>query len=38
MLGLGYILYGLLLPIWFGWVGWKLQWLEDEAERVRKTD
>lgn len=24
MIGLGYLLYGLLLPIWFGWVGWKL--------------
>ena len=22
--GSAYLLYGMLLPIWFGWVGWKL--------------
>lgn len=24
MIGPAYLIYGLLLPIWFGWVGWKL--------------
>lgn len=24
MLGVCYALYGLLLPVWFGWVGWRL--------------
>lgn len=24
MIGSGYLIYGMLLPIWFGWVGWKL--------------
>lgn len=24
MLGMGYAVYGLLLPVWFGWVGWSL--------------
>ncbi|MBB1513321.1 DUF4386 family protein [Tessaracoccus sp. MC1627] len=24
MIGPSYLIYGLLLPIWFGWVGWKL--------------
>ncbi|MGV1007272.1 MAG: hypothetical protein ACOYBY_01530 [Dermatophilaceae bacterium] len=24
VIGPGYLLYGLLLPTWFGWVGWKL--------------
>lgn len=24
MIGSGYLLYGMLLPIWSGWVGWKL--------------
>lgn len=24
MIGSGYLLYGMLLPVWFGWVGWTL--------------
>ena len=31
MIGPAYLIYGLLLPIWFGWVGWKLMRLGTTA-------
>ena len=31
MIGPGYMLYGLLLPVWFALVGWKLLHLEPEG-------
>ncbi|MGB4892639.1 MAG: hypothetical protein WBP09_13335 [Propionicimonas sp.] len=30
--GAGYLLYGLLLPLWFGWIGWKLLRLRQHHE------
>ena len=31
MMGAGYLVYGLLLPLWFGLVGWKLLHVDGEA-------
>jgi hypothetical protein len=31
MIGAGYLVYGLLLPVWFAMVGWKLLHLDGEA-------
>ena len=31
MIGPAYLVYGLLLPLWFGWVGWKLIRIETAA-------
>ena len=31
MIGPGYMLYGLLLPVWFALVGWKLLHLDGEV-------
>ena len=32
MIGPAYLLYGLLLPFWFGWVGWRLLRLPANAQ------
>lgn len=37
MLGVGYALYGLLLPVWFGWVGWRLFRLGRTPEEAALT-
>jgi len=35
IMGMGYLIYGLLLPVWFGWVGWRL--LRNRPGQVRAS-
>jgi hypothetical protein len=38
VIGPAYLLYGLLLPIWFGLVGWKLLHLDGEVAATKSSD
>lgn len=38
MLGAGYAVYGLLLPVWFGWVGWCLFRLSRTPEQMLRRE
>lgn len=38
MLGAGYAVYGLLLPVWFGWVGWNLMRLGRRPDPIASID